>query len=270
MGLGGYSPLSIRRDASGSSKQNAKRENKGDKKKAENDGHVVVRPEGKKGLIWDAMGFLYRLEKLTHKIEEEFKKIEALGREAIDLSQSDKNLKILNQKFRNAIAGVDAFVEDLKIDGESVFTGKYSKVFSLNPETEDVVKFETPSFKIDDLQWRTIRIDSVVSARKADRALTFAMDRLKAVREMLHQKTMFLQVKRRVVGMDVPNFDYVYGDKASMKVVEEIENLSAHLEPEVADVEEVHSPKMTAIRNEQKQLANALGRDSGLLVVKFG
>ncbi len=271
MGLGGYSPLSLRtKKDTGDSEPNAKREKKGAKKKEDGDPSAHVRPEGKKGLVWDAMAFHYRLEKLTHKIEKEFKAVEEMGRAALDLSQTDKNRKNLNQKFKQFILGVDAFIETLKIDDEVIFTGKFSKEFSLSPETAEVVKFEIPSFKTDDLQWRGIRIDSVVSARKADRALIFAMDRLKGVQEMLRQKAMFLQVKRRGLGMDQPNFDLVYEDGNVKKVVDQIEGLSAQLDPEVAEVEEVYSPRMVAIRNEQKQLANVLGRDSGLLVTKFG
>jgi len=270
IGLGGYSPLSLRKQQADEKKQASDKKRKpGVKQEKVAQSDDQLRPGGSKGLLWDAMAFVFKLEKLTNAVEEQMNVVAAMGQEALDLSQSDKSRKALNQKFRQIVSGFDALVDQLRIEDLPVFNGKFSRVFSLSADNEEMIKFETPSFRIDDLQWRGIKIDSVVAARKADRAVTFGMERVKVVRDMLRQKTLFMQVKRRVLGMGEPNFELVFKDSNTKKVVDEIENLSAQLKPE-ASVLEVDSPVMLAIRDQQKELASALGRDSGLLVVKLG
>jgi hypothetical protein len=265
IGLGGYSPQSIKkhkRQQDASAKKHRQKN-----KKASPVSMTTPRPEGKKAFVWDAYYMAHRLEQNLEKLEKSFQKMAALVRAGLELTKTDKDRKAMTAELRAQIPLFDQEVREIKLEGHSVFEQGFQKTLPLASDTGEVVKFEIGVYTSASLQLRNLNIDSVVSARKADSAIALAQERIDALKESLKMKTHFLALKRKTVGMEQPFFDPADDEaapeeKASEEVVEELAEMSKSVEP----LNEEINPVYASLRDVQQQKAEDLGRTHGLLI----
>lgn len=271
IGIGGYSPLSVRKRSKMLAKERRKAKRSPSSAGVQPvDEGASVRPEGKRGLIWDVLKFHHQLQLAAVSLKEEYARLIAFGEQALDLKQSDKERRLLNQKYLNALETMDAFVGGLKVEGESLFEKETIKVFSVaNEGAGEEIKYDIPSFTTTDLQIKETKLDSLISARRTEKLLETVQKKIDKFLETLKTKAVFLQVKRKSIGMEMPDFDAILKSKerADEQVAEQLNQMSQDESFEEEDDEErLLNPAYLPLRVEQEMIAKNKGRQQGLLI----
>lgn len=224
-----------------------------------------VRPEGDKGLVWDALNFMYHLRIAFTQLEDDFARIKYLTKKACDHSINDSDRGLINRQLQSAIRNYDQNVRELKVLGIPFFTGEYAKEPQVLPlvnprsDREQIdIKVASDNWTADGLGLSKTRVDNFVNARKAEGMVDKCILAIKAYHEYIDQKDHFLSLHRKTIEMSAPDF----GSVKSGKLIDLADD------EQLLDEEDLESrdPDLIRLRKIQEQVAKKEGRESGLLL----
>lgn len=265
LGLGGYNPNEIRRK-----RREQKEKKKGKKKlrllKANEEGPVgdATRPEGKLGYLFDAARFVYEASLALDQVEAQFTRLRELCRKALDLTLADTERKSINRHYIGQIRNYDYAVKQAKINDEEIFTGKFNsepKELTLDGTDSRVMSFSFKPLLSDKMRLHITKVESIVSARKAEKAMDEVEKEFEKIRSQLTNKETLLKTMFTKEGAKMPNFKEIDEAKASGKA-------PAAAESEEVDEQslEARSPEFIVLKKRQTRAAQAKGRSYALLI----
>lgn len=255
--LGGYSLASLRNSEDESSSGPKK------KKVVKKVSKGFVRPEGGKAqIVWDGIRFVQLAAYLAKQARERFKPLKELAEKCADLSVSEPERRKLNKQIQVEADKFSGFViEELKLDGASIFDGRYQKqpcVFHLKEDGSEPINIEIPNLTKQGLRLHLARMDTLVNSRKGIKVISEAAEKIETAINTIESKRKLLDMGRVKVGIGVPDFVKleIHGEQEEEEVVEEL------AEDPVIDI-----PKQfLVIKKAQERAARAKGRMHSLLV----
>jgi len=219
----------------------------------------VVRPEGEAGLVYDAAEFLYEMEQHLTEIEAAFGAAASLISKALDLKLADTERKAIQRKYRGAINNQERLCTTLKIQGEAVFSGLYSekpKVLFLNDSGSQELSLLVRNLKPEALGMLSLRIDSIVNARKADKKITEIRKIFSLLKTSLVSKSKFIQTICQSKG--IGPFRFGADSEEALRVTAPVVVTAQDLESK--------APRLLSLKSRQERVAAAKGRTYALLV----
>lgn len=251
VGIGGYNPSQVRKRKK---KEKSKAKEVLIKQNHKSGGHK--RPDGEKGLVWDALEYIYLAKKALKEIGSTFDSVSELCHKALNFKLADNERASIHRRYMGALRNYDYTVTHGKVKEEAVFEGIYAehnKVIKLDSNGKKEMALKIPSLTSNSLRLHITKVDSIVSARKAEKTVEEVQKKIKSVETLLNNKEMFIHALLRDIGMTRPNFDGSGTEEEAQEEPEEVQTECMRLE-------------FINLKRKQNRAAHAKGRTSALLV----
>lgn len=230
------------------------------------------RPDDDRGLVWDALRFIYESQKSLMSVHESFQKLKEPINKSLDESRTDMDRKLFQRQYLMAKSKYNRAVGScLVMQKTPLFVGDYAiKPYSLplSLSGSKSLDLTIPNMTASGLEMGHLRIDSLIPARRAQQRVIAAEEKFKALSDYLHGREQFLKHAGNEMKMILPNFSDLEQD--AQKAVESEEAISSPVYSRAgssATIEgALYDPAFLHLKHQQQALAEKKGRGKALLV----